>query len=124
MNPADIWTTLRLPTLVKAKSPAFSLEKAKNSSYNDLGIIYIPTVKMIPPAHVSWNKNLTRKLMIHSRFQRSQITKFLPPNSWEVATSDDGEIIRKKPQEKSRANRKPTRHDQDTCWQSFLKQFL
>jgi len=25
MNPADIWMTLRLPTCVKPKSPAFSL---------------------------------------------------------------------------------------------------
>jgi hypothetical protein len=25
MNPADIWMTLRLPILVKPKSPAFSL---------------------------------------------------------------------------------------------------
>lgn len=25
MNPADIWLTLRLPTLVKANRPAFSL---------------------------------------------------------------------------------------------------
>jgi hypothetical protein len=26
MNPAAIWTTLRLPTLVKANNPAFSIE--------------------------------------------------------------------------------------------------
>lgn len=26
MNPADIWTTLRLPTRVNANKPAFSLE--------------------------------------------------------------------------------------------------
>jgi hypothetical protein len=26
MNPADIWTTLRLPTCVKASKPAFSLQ--------------------------------------------------------------------------------------------------
>jgi hypothetical protein len=29
MNPADIWTTLRLPTCVKASKPAFSLQISK-----------------------------------------------------------------------------------------------
>jgi hypothetical protein len=32
MNPADIWTTLRLPTRVKAKRPAFSLYTVKLES--------------------------------------------------------------------------------------------
>lgn len=27
MNPADIWTTLRLPTRVSANKPAFSLQE-------------------------------------------------------------------------------------------------
>lgn len=30
INPADIWTTLRLPTRVKASKPAFSLWKSRN----------------------------------------------------------------------------------------------
>jgi hypothetical protein len=29
MKPADIWTTLRLPTCVKASKPAFSLQISK-----------------------------------------------------------------------------------------------
>jgi len=54
MNPADIWTTLRLPTCVKAKSPAFSLGKSQECFLNDSGIICIPTMKMIPQAHASF----------------------------------------------------------------------
>jgi len=30
MKPADIWTTLRLPTRVNANKPAFSLKITKN----------------------------------------------------------------------------------------------
>ena len=31
MNPADIWTTLRLPTRVSANNPAFSLQLTEES---------------------------------------------------------------------------------------------
>jgi hypothetical protein len=38
MKPAAIWTTLRLPTRVKANSPAFSLHKREKNqlSYQNI----------------------------------------------------------------------------------------
>lgn len=47
MNPAEICTTLRLPTRVKAKRPAFSLlrHKGKSSDQSGSSVIYLNKVE-------------------------------------------------------------------------------
>ena len=57
MKPAAIWTTLRLPTLVKANSPAFSLHKRKRK---EISYPYIHLEKIINSEHESSQRCLHR----------------------------------------------------------------
>ena len=78
MNPADIWTTLRLPTCVKASKPAFSLQTSKWTIREKL----YPKLSM--PVALDSRITLTLTLQFHQLSQKMHQVKYQCPTDDEI----------------------------------------